>query len=177
MIAFAPFMSDQPKQDLAGVVFDALDFARDGRLKVGKVAVAALGRLSDVVLDTAGELQCEVRGERDRQGDSFLNLRVSGVLALRCQRCLEPMQYQVLVDNRLRLIPPGAEWPEDELEDDSADAIEATQEFALLPLIEEEVLLVLPIAPIHDSCETPVAAGKDQESSPFAVLAKLKNRI
>lgn len=177
MIAFAPFMSDQPKQDLAGVVVDALDFARDGRRKTGRVAVAALERLADKVLSTAGELQCELSGERDRQGDSFLRLRVQGELTMRCQRCLEPMQYGLQVNSRLRLIPPGAEWPEDELEDDSADAIEAQQELALLPLIEEEVLLVLPIAPTHESCETPAPVDKDQEPSPFAVLAKLKNRV
>ena len=177
MIAFAPFMSAQPKQDLAGVVFDALDFARDSRLKAGRIAVAALERLADSLVSTAGELQCEVRGERDKEGGSFLSLQVSGELTLRCQRCLEPMQYRLRVDSRLRLIPPGAEWPEDELEDDSADAIRAEQEMALLPLIEEEVLLALPIAPTHESCEPPAAVENDQESSPFAVLAKLKNKV
>lgn len=31
---------------------------------------------------------------------------------------------------------------------------------AVLPLIEEEVLLVLPLAPRHESCEPPVALNK-----------------
>ncbi|RTL47728.1 MAG: metal-binding protein [Rhodocyclaceae bacterium] len=177
MIAFAPFMSDQPTQDLAGVVLNTLDFARDSRFKAGHVAVQAMERLADVLLSSAGLLQCELRGERDEQGDSFLCLWVQGELTMRCQRCLEPMQYQLRVASRLRLMPPGAEWPEDELEDDSADAIEAKQDMALLPLIEEEVLLALPIAPTHESCEPPASRGKDQESSPFAVLAKLKNKV
>ena len=177
MIAFAPFMSDQSKHDLARVVLNPLDFARDGRVKTGFLAVAALERLKDVLVSNAGELQCELHGEKDKQGDSFLSLKVRGELVLTCQRCLEPMQYSVQVDSRLRLIPPGAEWPEDELEDDSADAIEAEPEMALLPVIEEEVLLVLPIAPLHDACDAPVAVDKNQESSPFAVLAKLKNRV
>lgn len=177
MIAFAPFMSDQPIHDLAGVVLNPLDFARDGRFKMGRIAVAKLLRLADSLVDNAGELQCELRGEKDQQGDSFLSLKVSGTLRLLCQRCLEPMQYSLAVETRLRLIPPGAEWPKDELEDDSADAIEAEPEMALLPLIEEEVLLALPIAPTHESCDAPAAGHKDQESSPFAVLAKLKNRV
>ncbi|GAB2181612.1 DUF177 domain-containing protein [Denitratisoma sp. agr-D3] len=169
-------MSDQPLQDLAGVVIDPLDFARDGRRKAGAIALAALERLADSLLTRDGQLQYELVGERDPQGARFLRFGVSGVLTLRCQRCLEPMQYELRVDNRLRLVPPGAEWPEDELEDDSADAIEAQQELALLPLIEEEVLLALPIAPTHESCELPVT-DKNQEPSPFAVLAKLKNRV
>jgi uncharacterized protein len=78
------------------------------------------------------------------------------------------------VETRLRLIPPGHEWPEGELEDDTSDAIPAEEEMALLPLIEEEVLLALPIAPMHEVCDSPLAVNKDPEPSPFAVLAKLK---
>ena len=47
----------------------------------------------------------------------------------------------------------------------------------LLPMIEEEVLLALPIAPMHESCEAPVATTDEQAPSPFAALAKLKKGI
>jgi uncharacterized protein len=53
---------------------------------------------------------------------------------------------------------PGEEWPDDDLADDSADAIEAEKALAVLSLIEEEVLLALPIAPRHEQCEPPSAA-------------------
>jgi uncharacterized protein len=45
---------------------------------------------------------------------------------------------------------------------------------ALLPLIEEEVLLALPIAPRHESCTPPAADAVEQELSPFAALAKIR---
>lgn len=52
---------------------------------------------------------------------------------------------------------PGEEWPDDDLADDSADAIEAEKALAVLSLVEEEVLLALPIAP--DALSTRAPAG------------------
>lgn len=174
MIAFAPFMSSKPEQSLVETKINGLDFARDGRRLVGVFPLVRLERLADVLLDQSGELRCEIRGERDEQQDSFLHVIVSGELKLRCQRCLEQMNYPLRVDSRLRLMRAGDEWPEDELEDDTSDAIEAGLEMALLPLVEEEVLLAMPFAPSHDVCDPPAAVKQDKESSPFAVLAKLK---
>lgn len=174
MIAFAPFMSSKPEHSLVETRINGLDFARDGRCLKGVLPLASLERLADVLLDSSGELQCEIRGERDQQQDNFLHVTVSGELKLRCQRCLEPMSYSLRVESSLRLMKSGEEWPEDELEDETSDAIEAEPEMALLPLVEEEVLLELPFAPMHDNCDPPAAAKQDNESSPFAVLAKLK---
>ena len=158
---------------MAGIVIDGLKYARDGRFQQGKLALTEMERLADAVLETDGQLSWSLKGEDSRDG-SFLALTVTGELVLECQRCLQPMHYPLAVETRLRLIPPGQSWPEDELEDDSADAIPAEEEMALLPLIEEEVLLALPIAPMHEVCASPLAGNKDLEPSPFAVLAKLK---
>jgi uncharacterized protein len=45
----------------------------------------------------------------------------------------------------------------------------------LTPLLEEEILLALPIAPRHERCEPPAAAAASKEASPFAQLARLKH--
>jgi uncharacterized protein len=166
-------MSSQDNQDLSRAYIDGFEFARDGRHLQGVIPLANMGRLADLVLDQDGELACQIVGEQDRSGE-FLQLRVAGVLNLCCQRCLGALSFPLRVRKRLRLMRPGAEWPEDDLEDDAADAVEATKEMLLLPLIEEEVLLALPIAPRHEACTTPTAAEKDQALSPFSALAKLK---
>ena len=41
-------------------------------------------------------------------------------------------------------------------------------------LIEDEVLLALPISPRHETCSTPQQMGTKQDASPFAVLRNLK---
>ncbi len=166
-------MSSQPLQDLSRTYIEGFEFAREGRRLEGEIPLSNLERLADRVLDQAGALHCRIDGESGRQGN-FLQLDIGGILNLRCERCLEAMSFQLDVKNRLRLMRPGEEWPEDELEDDAADAIEAGRELLVLPLIEEEVLLALPLAPRHEVCSGVAAVEKDQASSPFSVLAKLK---
>lgn len=156
-------------------VIDSLDFARQGGKLAGCVAVAQLGRLADLLADQGGSLGFELHGERDDEGKSCLNLRVTGGLNLRCQRCLSPLPYAVAIDSRLMLVAPGEQWPDEELADDGTDAIEASRELAVLPLVEEEVLLDLPVVPRHEICGLPAASETEHRPSPFAVLAKLKD--
>ena len=174
MIASAPFMSSQTNQLFGQKVVDSLEFARDGGVIAGSLPVARLERLVDVLFDSVGSLQCELRGGREDDGKPFLDLRVVGSLNLRCQRCLSSLSYELDIDSRLMLVAPGAEWPDEELADDGPDAIEASRELAVQPLVEDEVLLALPIAPRHENCRPPVGAD-EHRPSPFAVLAKLKD--
>jgi len=47
----------------------------------------------------------------------------------------------------------------------------------LLALVEDEVLLALPLVPRHENCDPPVKAGVDEEISPFAVLRQLRGKV
>jgi uncharacterized protein len=111
-----------------------------------------------------------------------LRLQVTGRLSLCCQRCLAEVEFDCVIDNRLLLMPlgaPEAEWPEDELESDDYDAIPASRELSVRVLVEEEVLLALPIVPRHADCLPPVGGeieSEESEPSPFAALAGLKKK-
>jgi uncharacterized protein len=162
---------------LAGVVLDGVEFAREGRRLAGSVPIRSLPRLVDVLTETGGTIDWEVFGEQDQEGNGFLVLRLAGDIGLQCQRCLETVVEPLSVVSRLRLVAPGQAWPDEDLAEDGFDAIEAGKEMALLPMIEEEVLLALPIAPMHDSCDAPAPVSEEQAPSPFAVLAKLKKGV
>ncbi len=154
---------------------DLFEFAARQGVIEEVVPMAALPGLSDVV---AGEsLHCVVSGERDGEGKSWLSVRISGQVEVVCQRCLEAMALPLRIDSRLLLMRPGQPWPDEELGEDGWDAVAIEEEKALLPMIEEEVLLALPIAPRHATCTMPAAAGDGSEASPFAVLAKLKKGV
>jgi uncharacterized protein len=161
---------------LMQMVIDGMDFARRGSLAKSRVAIGELHRVADYLADTGGLLDCEVQGGRNEDGSGYfeLHLSVSGELQLRCQRCLEAMRFPLQIDKRLRLVNAGAEWPEEEVEDEGLDAVEASREMVVGSLIEDEVLLALPISPRHDSCGTPQRKDLQQDASPFAVLRKLK---
>ena len=181
MITSAPFMSCREVLNLAETVVDSLKFAAEGDCVSGKLPLSGLSRLGDVLTHREGWLDCELVGNRiaDAGGlkKSFLHLRVSGRLSLQCQRCLDDVSWECAIDSRLLLVPEGTAWPEDELEVDGYDALPASRELSVHDLVEEEVLLALPIAPCHEDCRPPAdAGGGDGNSglSPFAALAGLK---
>jgi uncharacterized protein len=156
-----------------GYVIDSAAFAREGRSIEGDIEVAALARLADFLAQKSGVLRFSAVGER-QDGHLFLDVMVEGTLALRCQRCLEPLAHVVTLASRFRLVEPGEVWPDEELSDDSFDAIAAEHEQDLVDLIEQEVLLSLPAAPRHADCEPLLVREEARPASPFARLAVLK---
>lgn len=168
---------------LSTTIINSLEFARDERVLSGTVPLVALERLADSLADQAGELSWSVQGEltTDSFGEqqAYLLIKVSGEVKLICQRCLQPLPFALEVENRLWLIPPGGEWPEEDLEEllaSTTDPIEALAEQPLLDLVEDEVLLALPLAPRHAHCEVPVHDDGRAALSPFAQLAQLKQK-
>ena len=159
------------------MVIDSLEFARRHRTLSGRLELSILPRLREVLFDASGSLDYTVSGET--AGDeAFLSVELEGTLPLTCQRCLGAMTHALSLRSRVMLVVPGSPWPEDEqvggLEDESCDAIEASRELDLAPLLEEEILLALPIAPRHEACEPPAAAKASNEASPFVKLAGLR---
>lgn len=159
-----------------GVLSDPIRFAREARRIGGVVKVDAFGRLADALLDRAGEFQYSIVGELGMDGKPYLRLTASGVLGLQCQRCLERVDWPVDVERLLQLVPVGVPIPDEELENDAFDAIEATPGLDGLELVEDELLLSLPIAPRHESCEQPRPKDGAGKESPFAALASLRRK-
>lgn len=164
--------------NLVGTVVDSLEFARDGGVLDGMLKIADLPRLADVLAATGGNLAVRLEGQRVIASDGgrsfWLILAVEGALSLVCQRCLSGVEFPLTLESRLQLVAPGQPWPDEDLADDDTDAIAADKQLSLLALVEEEVLLALPIAPMHEECEPPGAARDGHELSPFAALAALK---
>lgn len=174
---------------LTATVFDSLEFARQGGQLEGVIPLPAMKRLADLLAagkDEAAELAITLRGAREDgeggRGGFWLWLSVTGELALTCQRCLRPMDYSLCLESRLRLVGESGEWPGQNPGDDgwlesAEDAIPADAEQAVLGLVEDEVLLALPMAPKHEQCGSPDEAGRDgTAASPFAALAALKQK-
>ena len=119
-----------------------------------------------------------------KKGDVvFWQLNTTGVLWQTCQRCLDPVAVSLAVDSELALL-------EDEnhvaLLDEGTEIIlidELTDDnkLWLLSMIEDELLVDLPLAPKHDDCEMAVTEVGElpeavaEKENPFAVLASLKS--
>ncbi len=161
---------------------DSLDFARNGKHLSGELPVAELPRLLEALETPQGVLHYTVQGGVDKQGIHFLDVDVVGLCRLRCQRCLNGLDYPVQLDTRLLLRDQASL---DGLDDDDAadgkeeefDSILADTHLNVLDMLEEEILLSLPIAPKHESGACQATDGQNtqrDEKNPFAVLAKLK---
>lgn len=161
---------------LKETVIDPLEFARSGASLQRRVKLDALPRLADLLVSNDGFLDVRLEGERDADGKSWLLVEIAGTPELCCQRCLRGLRHELRIVSRLQLVGPGEEWPDEDLADDSTDAIAAEKEQQVLSLVEEEVLLALPIAPRHESCGLPAGGTEGSGLSPFAALTALKKQ-
>lgn len=149
----------------------------------GALPIAAMPRLCEALADREGVAQFELDFGRDSLGTAYIDVRVSAPLTLVCQRSLEPFVMPLVVDTRLGLIklerdesalPPGCE------------PLLVSEDGRLNPseVIEDELLLALPLIPINPDSKLPVdleepeeadaPAAADRTANPFAVLRELK---
>lgn len=158
------------------LVIDGFAFARDGGVLEGTLPVSRLLRLHDLLTEVAGEVHYRVQGLRGKSGQAQLRLEIGGRLPLVCQRCLQAVSYEVDVENLLELVPEGSDLSQDELEDDSRDFLPVDGKLDVAELVEDEILLSLPVAPRHDNCGLPGADEAGERISPFSVLSGLKGK-
>ena len=156
------------------VVPDPVEFARGRKSIEGEIALIRLEGLRDSLASNDGAVHFKLTGFVNEGAAPGLRCEVQGVLKILCQRCLEPMDYRLQVDNSLMLV--HAE-PEESAEADpeAPDYIAIQRDLQVEALVEEEILLALPMAPHHAEgvCKGRPAA-ESGKLHPFAVLAGLK---
>lgn len=138
---------------LQSVEVDPRRFCRDSKSWETQSDVSEFPRLAHEF--TQGALFCRVVGQTDPRGGMSLRLTVGGEVGLTCQRCLGSMQYTVRIERTLYLARNGAELERLDASPES-DAILVGETLDLVDLVEDEVLLSLPLAAMHAEGECPV---------------------
>lgn len=124
----------------------------------------------------------EVRGGSGATGVPWLHLQVNTELSLVCQRCLEPVPTPVVVNQWFRFVP-DEETAEQQDDDATEDLLVESTEFNLFALVEDELVLAMPLIASHASCPTPPRwsaqdadfdASTEDRPLPFAGLAHLR---
>lgn len=154
---------------------DPFAFARAAGLHSGRAALAAMPRLQDRLAGDGGTVAYVVRGKVDQRQRPLLELEITGHPSLRCGRCLAPLDFALRLQSSVLLMEPGAVMQEDD-DPESPEWIEAGPELDVLELVEDEILLSLPLSVRHeqgkcsDGGEMGQTSGRD---NPFAKLATL----
>jgi uncharacterized protein len=167
---------------------DVVAFARDGLRLQGEGALADWPRLAEEQYgDTlsAGQVQWQLQGRAVVQSGApdqlWLDLKASLMLPMQCQRCLNPVLESVQAERSFLFVADeaAAQALDDEVED---DVLVMSRDFDALALVEDELILSLPLVPLHEVCpETlpmsvadPAFDAAAERPNPFGVLASLK---
>ncbi|WP_241659292.1 YceD family protein [Extensimonas vulgaris] len=168
---------------------DVWAFAQAGGQLAGRDQLPKYERLT---LDTQGlrpdlfvDWQAEGSVRKAALGgvaQAWLQLRVHATVPLLCQRCLTPVDVPLVVERAFRFVADEA-TAEALDEGCEEDLLVLSRSFDLRALIEDELILALPLVPMHDRCPVAVpmassdpdfdAAGADKPH-PFAALAGLR---
>ena len=90
-------------------VIDCLAFAQDARVLEGAIALRDFTRLSDALVDPAGELRYRITGGVGRMRRRFLKLELHADVSMQCQRCLQVSVCALVVKAQIWLARHEAE--------------------------------------------------------------------
>lgn len=148
--------------------------------KYERLAAELHGPVADVAVIWSAH--GEARAQAGAPDQIWLHLRARAGLPLTCQRCMGVVTVAVEVDRPFRFVADEATAAA--LDDESEeDLLVLDREFDLYALIEDELLMALPLVPRHERCPTEprlavadadFEAESETKANPFAALARLR---
>ena len=158
-----------------------VDRLADGGADVGfAVPLAELAGLRSLRAGVGGVVRGHAHFARE-QGMPIADLAYTGTVSLQCQRCLQPMERSLERVSRVALI--ASEDEAARVPPEREPVLAAGGRISIGELLTEELLLLLPIVPLHEEpeCASEPAAAERAASDcethrPFANLADLLKR-
>ena len=147
--------------------------ALEGTFKPGE-----LERLEDSLANGEGELRYRITAALDPQRRKVVSCIINGFVFLTCQSSLEAFRHDISIADRLVLVDSEAQLPGIAEESDAEDYLVADAPLDIRDLVEDAVLLALPMVPRKPGMgEAAAGSGEDGgRDSPFAALASLKRK-
>ena len=145
-----------------------------------RLALESTGLASDLAVNwqAAAELRVGATGEMD----TWLHLQANAAVPLTCQRCMSAVQTPLEVNQWYRFVASeDIAMAEDDASEE--DLLVMAPQFDLLGLLEDELLMALPLVPMHDECPVlpafsagAIDSPEDalDKPNPFAALVQLK---
>ncbi|BBB26204.1 YceD family protein [Amphritea japonica] len=146
----------------------------------GQADVSLLPNLVTMLTDSQAVISVDLQFDNDELRIRTIKGSAQGKVSMTCQRCLEPVEIEVEAKFNLAVAPTeehAKKLPK------YYDPLIVEDDLELLPMVEEELILSLPIVPYHDDCSVQTSFGDEatadtetdfDKPNPFSVLASLK---
>jgi uncharacterized protein len=158
-------------------------FCKQGQALQGQWPLAGMQRLvAGLAAVPVDEVSWQVQGQllpvTGGEAQTWLTLEARAQVLLQCQRCLQPLTEALNLERRFRFVRNEDEAARlDEESEDDVLALPARLD--LHELLEDELILALPLVPRHETCPQPLplpetpADAAEPAPKPFAALAAL----
>ena len=147
-----------------------------------RLAQECIGLQPELMVDW--QAMAELRTGAAGQMDTWLHLRATTAVPMICQRCMSAAQTPLQIDQWYRFVATeDIAMAQDDASEE--DLLVMAAQFDLLALLEDELLMALPLVPMHDECPIlpafsagtiDVPADALDKPNPFAALAQLKKK-
>lgn len=148
----------------------------------GVIPFDSLARLREVVVSKQGDVEVNIHCKKDEQGLDVISGHAEAHVDLICQRCNEELGLDLALD--FAYSPIGLDESSEHLPQRyEAAELDEDGEINLHQLVEDELILAIPIVPMHEeaSCkysDKPLSFGEieaiDDKPNPFDILKQLK---
>jgi len=137
-----------------------------------------LERLEETVAGPEGELRYRITAALDPQRRKVVSCIIEGFVFLTCQTSLEDFRHEISIADRLVLVDSEDHLPSIDEESEAEDYLVADGPLDIRDLIEDAVLLALPMVPRKPGLEEAPSRGGEsgRGTSPFAALTGLKRK-
>lgn len=160
---------------------DPIRFAENAITLEGILLIKNLPRLCSTLDSDEGDIDLKLTFRKDEQKIPTIRINLSAFLPMKCQRCMESFKYEIIDDFVLGVV--NSEEQADELPERLDPVFAKDGELFLGDMIEEEILVRLPIVPMHDSKECivkfPLVSNVTEElekTNPFKVIEILRSK-
>jgi len=158
---------------------DPYKMAKKQQALQGTIAVASMLRVTKLLASDDGELAYSLLFDVDEDGCCYISGKLQGKLLMRCQRCLQNFWQEI--DCAFKVSPVANDEEAKELASDYEPVIIEDAKLDPADLIEDELILVMPLVAMHQISEqgcreaAKILDDKVQESTnPFRILQELK---
>lgn len=162
---------------------DPFRFAENATRLRGTLSIQNMQRLLTSLYSDEGEVTIVMEFGIDEQKIRFLQGHIEGSVILQCQRCMEKLPYTINNDFCAGLVETDEEA---ELLPKQYDPVMVTEGSLIIQdMIEDELIINLPIVPMHDmkDCKVklPLVAEDEIENvvkkdNPFKVIESLRSK-